>query len=169
MHIPRAPDLRFPGPLVSLDAVEFSYAGAPTPVLKGISLSLRMGDRVGIVGINGSGKTTLNELITGDLKPARGTYSQHPRLRLGYYKQSAVTGLRRKYHDQLHITALHCLSSTASTMNLQSSDQELRNLLGRLGLQGRVASDVPVANLSGGQLVSSTSGHSQTDTDIALY
>lgn len=40
--------------------------------LKGISLRVDDGDRLGIVGANGAGKTTLLRVMAGALKPARG-------------------------------------------------------------------------------------------------
>jgi ABC-2 type transport system ATP-binding protein len=40
--------------------------------LRDISLSLRMGDRVGLVGHNGAGKSTLLRLLSGIYEPTRG-------------------------------------------------------------------------------------------------
>lgn len=45
--------------------------------LKDISLDLRSGDRLGIMGPNGSGKTTLLRVLTGIYPPTRGMYSSH--------------------------------------------------------------------------------------------
>lgn len=42
--------------------------------LKGVSLDLKSGDRLGIFGPNGSGKTTLLRVLTGIYPPTRGTY-----------------------------------------------------------------------------------------------
>lgn len=42
-------------------------------VLKEVCLSLKDGDRVGLLGVNGSGKTTLCRCIAGMLRPDRGT------------------------------------------------------------------------------------------------
>lgn len=41
--------------------------------IEGLSLELKDGDRVGLVGHNGSGKTTLLRVLAGIYKPARGT------------------------------------------------------------------------------------------------
>ena len=58
-------------PLVELDGVDFSY-GPERPVLRGCSLRLEPGQRVGLVGANGSGKTTLLHLIVGLVRPSAG-------------------------------------------------------------------------------------------------
>jgi len=42
------------------------------PALRGISLELKSGDRIGILGPNGSGKTTLLRVISGIYPPTRG-------------------------------------------------------------------------------------------------
>ena len=43
--------------------------------LDGISITIEKGETVGIVGLNGSGKSTLLKLISGILKPDRGSVS----------------------------------------------------------------------------------------------
>jgi len=57
--------------MISLDKVSFAY-GPGRPVLKHCSLSLRRGDRVGLIGPNGSGKTTLLALMVGLVRPTEG-------------------------------------------------------------------------------------------------
>jgi len=59
------------GPLVWLDDVSFSYA-PDRCVLRGCTLRLAAGGRLGLVGPNGSGKTTLLELVVGLHKPQAG-------------------------------------------------------------------------------------------------
>ncbi|HEY4773070.1 MAG TPA: ATP-binding cassette domain-containing protein, partial [Steroidobacteraceae bacterium] len=42
-------------------------------VLDGVDLTVRMGDKLGILGRNGAGKSTLIRLISGAELPTRGT------------------------------------------------------------------------------------------------
>jgi len=44
-------------------------------------------------------------------------------------------------------------SNTIENPSTSMTDQDMRALLGSLGLQGRIVSDVPISKLSGGQLV----------------
>ncbi len=57
--------------LLNLDGVECRYGSAT--VLEDVSLSVKEGDFVGIIGPNGSGKTTLLKSISRVLKPHKGT------------------------------------------------------------------------------------------------
>lgn len=54
----------FPAPgEVAFEDVEFTYPGAESPVLQGVTFQARRGETVAIVGSTGSGKTTLVSLI----------------------------------------------------------------------------------------------------------
>src|SRR5258706_14421064 len=44
-----------------------------TPILFGVSLEVRAGEAVALLGRNGMGKTTLMKTVMGVLKPGRGT------------------------------------------------------------------------------------------------
>ncbi len=48
--------------------------------LRGISFSLRSGDRLGLIGSNGSGKTTLLRVLSGIYQPTVGSLSMEGRL-----------------------------------------------------------------------------------------
>lgn len=58
---------------ISLDDVGFTYPGADSPALHGVTLTLRRGQVVALVGENGSGKTTLGKLLTGLYLPTAGS------------------------------------------------------------------------------------------------
>ncbi len=52
--------------------VDFSYPGEDVAALRGVSLKIRAGEHVGILGRVGSGKTTLEKLILGLYQPTAG-------------------------------------------------------------------------------------------------
>ncbi|HSC81726.1 MAG TPA: ABC transporter ATP-binding protein [Chitinolyticbacter sp.] len=60
-----------PDALVQFDQVRFAYGDAP--VLADVSLSVKQGQVVAVMGGSGSGKTTLLRLIGGQLRASAGT------------------------------------------------------------------------------------------------
>ncbi|KAK2759437.1 hypothetical protein FQN54_002915 [Arachnomyces sp. PD_36] len=150
MTFPDSPDLRFPGPLISLEGAAFRYKPRDEPVLNGIDLVMQVGDRVGIMGLNGCGKSTLLKMLVGGTEPSKGTVSRHPRLKIAYYSQHSVDELQAMGRAEPMLTALSLLLQDVEG---KLNEGEVRGLLGSLGLPGRTASDVLVTQLSGGQLV----------------
>ncbi len=69
---------------LDLEAVSFSYRD--TPVVREVSLRVKPGEVLGLVGPNGSGKTTLIRLISGVLRDYRGA------IRLGGREVSGIGG-----------------------------------------------------------------------------
>jgi ATP-binding cassette subfamily B protein len=57
---------------IRLDEVVYQYPGTEEPAVDGVSLTLRRGEILAIVGENGSGKSTLAKLITGILLADKG-------------------------------------------------------------------------------------------------
>ena len=55
-----------------LDHVTFRYPGADKPILQDLSLTIRPGEKVAVVGLNGAGKTTLVKLLCGFYDPDEG-------------------------------------------------------------------------------------------------
>ncbi|KAJ4418979.1 hypothetical protein N0V82_005204 [Gnomoniopsis sp. IMI 355080] len=160
MTLPKPSDLCVPGSLISLENVTFRYSSknedskkpstASPAVLQDVTLSLSMGDRVGILGLNGAGKSTLIKLLVDKEKPTKGILTTHPRLKLGYYSQSSVNSLQKLGLSEPGLTALALLMRE---VNGELDEGQVRGLLGSLGLPGRFASDVPLHKLSGGQAV----------------
>ena len=84
--------------------------------LKDISFNIQKGERIGIIGPNGAGKSTLLKIISGIMKPTKGTVqvngSVSPLLELGagfdddfsgaenIYLNGAILGKTRKFLDK---------------------------------------------------------------------
>ena len=60
---------------IRLDGVTFSYPDAERPAVRDISMTLRRGEIVALVGENGSGKSTLASLLAGLYQPQHGSIS----------------------------------------------------------------------------------------------
>jgi ATP-binding cassette subfamily B protein/ATP-binding cassette subfamily C protein len=57
---------------ITVDDVTFTYPGAETPSLTGVSVEIRRGEVIALVGENGSGKTTLAKILAGLYDPEGG-------------------------------------------------------------------------------------------------
>jgi ATP-binding cassette, subfamily B, bacterial len=82
---PQAASLSQPRGAVSFRNVGFGY-GAAEPVLRGISLEIKAGEHVGLVGKSGSGKSSLLALLQRQYDPASGTI---------FIDGQNISGLRR--------------------------------------------------------------------------
>jgi len=76
-----------------IDAKDIAKGFDGRPILRDLTLRIRRGDRLGIVGPNGSGKTTLINLLTGAMAPDAGT------IRHGANLQMATLDQRRAALD----------------------------------------------------------------------
>src|SRR5690606_38878460 len=52
--------------------VTFTYPGADEPALRGVSVEIKRGEVIALVGENGSGKTTLAKILSGLYEPGAG-------------------------------------------------------------------------------------------------
>lgn len=115
--------------------------GFPTRTLAShLNLTLRRGERLGVIGGNGTGKTTLLRTILGEQMPLAGEMRWGTGVSPGYYDQRlTLVDDRHSVIDELRTVA-------AST----TTDGELRGFLGRFLFTG---DDVfkSVATLSGGE------------------
>ncbi|MBQ8697862.1 MAG: ABC-F family ATP-binding cassette domain-containing protein, partial [Schwartzia sp.] len=76
-----------------VEAEDLAAAFGGHLIFSHLSLLVRRGDGVAIVGANGEGKTTLLRLIVGELSPAAGSVKLGSRVKIGYFSQQ---------HEGLH-------------------------------------------------------------------
>lgn len=58
--------------MISIQAVNFTYPGAPTPALVGLNFAIEAGEVVGFLGPSGAGKSTTQKLLIGLLRGYQG-------------------------------------------------------------------------------------------------
>jgi ATPase subunit of ABC transporter with duplicated ATPase domains len=123
---------------------------ANSPLLFGnLDLTIRAGNKVGIVGPNGAGKSTLLGLLTGLLTPSSGEALRHPECRVAYFAQHLVEALDVRLSPVQHLLNLD--EPLAREMKTgPNAEQNARQVLGRFGLAGSLAL-APIGTLSGGQ------------------
>ncbi len=79
--------------MVEAEDLTFAYPGGEN-LLEDFVLTVRTGDRVGIIGPNGRGKSTLLRVLAGDLAPISGQVKLHVNHKLAYFGQSNIDRLR---------------------------------------------------------------------------
>jgi ATP-binding cassette subfamily F protein 3 len=129
---------RSPDPLLTLEGVAAGYG--EKVVLRDVSLSLRSGERIGLLGVNGAGKTTLVKTLAGSLRPLSGSMVLNKGLEVGYFAQHQLEMLRDDDSPLWHLRRLAP----------QAREQDLRSYLGGFNFPGDRATD-PVGDFSGGE------------------
>lgn len=129
---------RMPTQLVTLEAVSAGYGDKP--ILTGVNLCIRSGERIGVLGVNGAGKSTLVKTIVGDLKALSGAVREGQGLTIGYFAQHQLEALDP---DE---TPLEVMRRKAP----QEREQQLRDHLGRFRFSGEKV-DTKIGVLSGGE------------------
>ena len=129
---------RISPPILALDRVTLGYDGKP--VLKNLSLTIDMDDRIALLGANGNGKSTLAKLLAGRLDPMSGEMRRGPKLKVGYFAQHQTDELVMDENPIDHMTrALP-----------RANPSQVRGQLARFGLDADRA-ETPIAHLSGGE------------------
>jgi ABC transport system ATP-binding/permease protein len=71
--------------VLRLKDVGFGYGA--DPIVRGLTLTLQRGDRLGILGPNGCGKTTLIDLMLGNITAQQGTMEAGTKLEVAHFEQ----------------------------------------------------------------------------------
>jgi ATP-binding cassette subfamily F protein 3 len=123
-----------------LDAEDMSLGYGDRTVLGDVTLTVRAGDRIGILGVNGAGKSTLVKAIAQELAPSAGELRRGQGLAIGYFAQHQLDQLRP---DETPLAHLRRLAPAAR-------EQELRNFLGNYRFSGEMATSL-LGPMSGGE------------------
>ena len=116
----------------------------PIEVLKGVNLSVRLGEKVAIVGRSGAGKSTLLNILGGLERPTSGTVT----------RPKNVGFVFQQYHLMPELTVLENvllpLMSAGRRDEAAGGRKRAAELLSRVGLGGRL--DHLPSELSGGEM-----------------
>ena len=124
--------------VLKLDGVRKQYG--ERVVLRKVDLTVRRGERIGIIGVNGAGKTTLLRMIAGELPLDGGAIRTGPSVKTGYYAQHHADTL------DLGATVLEVVQRASPTTPLP----RVRSILGAFMFGGDDV-DKPIKVLSGGE------------------
>jgi putative ABC transport system ATP-binding protein len=146
------------GDVIALDEVTKTYqAGAP-PALAAVSMRVRAGEVVAVMGPSGSGKSTLLNLVAGLDRPTSGTVTVAGR-RIDTLGETALARFRARHVgivfqffnllDDLTVEDNVLLPAQLGGASRRQARLKARELLDRMGI-GKHRDDYP-ARLSGGQ------------------
>jgi len=129
-------------PLIEVADLRFAYQPA-APVLKGISLAIRRGEFIAILGRNGSGKTTLVKHLNALLVPQAGQvlYDGTPVAALGVSRMARKVGFVFQNPDHMLFAATIHDEVAFGLRNLHMKESALpatiNRVLSTVGLAGR--------------------------------
>lgn len=132
------PSDRTPEQLAVLENVRAGYD--EHIVIDKATLTVRAGDRIGVLGVNGAGKSTLVKTIVGALKPMAGTVLRGQGLVIGYFAQHQLESLDARE------TPFEVMRRKAPL----EREQTLRDHLGKFKFSGDFI-DHKIGTLSGGE------------------
>ncbi|MBV8761339.1 MAG: ATP-binding cassette domain-containing protein [Deltaproteobacteria bacterium] len=124
--------------VVRIEGLEKAYGSHI--VFPGIDLTVRRGEKIGIIGVNGAGKTTLLRMIAGELPHDGGTIKMGSGVKVGYYAQH-------------HADTLDMGSTVEEIVQRAAPDtppSRVRSILGAFMFSGDDV-DKPAKVLSGGE------------------
>jgi ATP-binding cassette subfamily F protein uup len=112
-------------------------------IVRGLSLRVMRGDRLGVIGPNGAGKTTLLKLILGTLAPDRGSVRLGTRLVPAYFDQ-----MRAQLDPEA--TLIDTITPGGEWVELAAGRKHVLSYLGDFLFPPQRA-NAPVKTLSGGE------------------
>jgi ATPase subunit of ABC transporter with duplicated ATPase domains len=164
--------------VTTLDVRDLSVEAGGRTVVRGLSLTLRAGDKMGVVGRNGAGKTSLLRVLAGEELPLAGGLTHEGAL--GYLRQDPrqhraddehrglehILGARglvdlagrlekariqlEESHEDRHVSRFARMEEEYRELGGYAAESEARAITAGLGLaQDRLA--LPVPALSGGE------------------
>lgn len=148
-------------------------------VLKDVNWEVKIGDRIGLVGVNGAGKSTQLKIITGEIEPTSGEVIRPASLNIAYLNQEFEVEPTRTVYEEFWTVFKDANAVQTALAQVQrdmetASPEELDKLIHKLdklqrqfealdgyGLEARIGKILPEMGFSledGDRLVSSFSG-----------
>ena len=125
--------------VLDMDDISFGYDKGH-PLISDLNITVRAGERVGVVGKNGKGKTTLLRLLAGQLSPHGGAINIRPGIVPGFFEQTNIQ----------HLVDSRTVEEEILMSNPNIGQQITRNICGAMMFSGDDALK-KVSILSGGE------------------
>ena len=124
-------------PSIEFRDVTFTYPETDRPVLEHLSLTIRPGQKIALVGANGAGKTTLVKLLTGLYRPDSGEILLGGR-NIESYSQEEYFDLIGTVFQEPFLMAFSIEENVACCDEQQADHQRVCRCLQRAGLWERI-------------------------------
>ena len=124
-------------PSIEFRDVTFTYPETDKPVLEHLSLTIRPGQKIALVGANGAGKTTLVKLLTGLYRPDSGEILLGGR-NIESYSQEEYFDLIGTVFQEPFLMAFSIEENIACCDEQQADHQRVCRCLQRAGLWERI-------------------------------
>ncbi len=127
-----------PSPMISIQNLDLGYPDHR--VIKRANITIRAGQRIGILGINGAGKSTLIKSLCGEIPPLNGEIERPSKLVIGYFAQ----------HQVDHLPLDTCALNLLMDMDKTKTEKQLMSYLGSFDFD-RAQALAPLKHFSGGE------------------
>ena len=117
-----------------------AHLGYETSIISNVKISLRPGDRIGLLGVNGAGKSTFVKSLKGELPLLEGNKFEGKNLKVGYFSQHQVDDLNLDQSPIEHLIKV----------DEEATESEIRSFLGGFNFTGDKTKDT-IKNFSGGE------------------
>jgi ATP-binding cassette subfamily F protein 3 len=109
-------------------------------IIENLDLSIRNGDRIGVLGVNGAGKSTLLKALAAEIPILKGDRHEGEHLKIGYFAQHQMEAL------DLNASPLTQLKR----LTPKATEQSIRTFLGSFDFQEEAVAD-SIHHFSGGE------------------
>ncbi len=123
---------------LKLDEVSFSYEEG-NKVLNGISIDVKQGEKIAIVGANGSGKSTLLKLIMRLYDPDEGNILVNGQ-DIRNYKSQDYHGLYGVVFQDFNLYAFNLIENLCLNKGEKITVEEIKAVLAQVGLLNKISS-----------------------------
>ena len=128
--------------VVQTEGLSLAWGGEP--LFTDLELTVRRGERIGIVGPNGSGKSSLVKCLLGEVEPVSGMVRTGSRLNIGWFRQT------QEHLDGTLTVWQYLQSAVGESLKTPVGEQQARDLAGAFLFSGKVQDQV-LGSLSGGE------------------
>lgn len=123
-------------PYIEVSGVSFIYPAMHEYALQGISLAIKPGSKVAVVGENGAGKTTLIKLLTGLLRPTQGSIKIEGADLATIDKPQFWVGIGAVFQDHAKFPLSASLNVALGDINRLDNQDDISSCLAQVGLTG---------------------------------